>query len=432
MADSSARIRARAAQSVAAVFSDGQSLREGINDRGIEEPKDRALLRQLVYGCLRHYDQLDGLLNPLLRKPLKQKDADIRALMLVGIYQLRELRTPDHAALATTVEATRVLKKPWATGLVNGVLRNYQRRSEQLESQLSPAQQASHPQWLYQAFQAAWPDQLAQILTVNNSQPPMTLRVNQQAIDRERYLEQLCAAGIEATPGKLANSALTLQKPMDVAQLPGFIEGLVSVQDESAQLAAPLLSPAAGERVLDACAAPGGKTCHLLEQQPDLLELVASDVDPQRLERVEENLERLGLQAQVVCADGQAPGEELAGEFDRILIDAPCSGSGVIRRHPDIKLLRRDSDIQELAAIQLQLLTSLWQRLKIGGQLLYVTCSILPQENAEVVRSFLQQSTDATIVPSTLPGAQDCEPGVQLLPEQNGGDGLYFCLLQKL
>jgi 16S rRNA (cytosine967-C5)-methyltransferase len=429
----SAQCRAQAARVLAATVADGQSLSQSLPP-GLERvsTRDRALLQQLCYGTLRSYHRMLGIIQQLLKKPLKKKDADIQALLLCGAYQLLEMRTPDHAALSSSVEACRVLKKPWATGLVNGVLRRCAREQASLLEALDDAQLASHPQWLYQSVRQHWPEHSEAIVLANNQAPPMVLRVNTRQTNREDYTARLAEAGIEAFPCSLIGSALRLATPVDVEQLPGFSEGLVSVQDEAAQLAAGLLDPRPGDRLLDACSAPGGKCCHLLERQPALSEMLAMDNDPGRLQRVEENLQRLQLQATVLKGDACEPGAALEGHlFDRILLDAPCSGTGVIRRHPDIKLLRRASDIPRLASTQLAMLEALWQLLKPGGTLLYVTCSILPEENARVARQFLAATPDARCDAIEADWGLTCNPGRQLLPEPGGADGLYYVRLIK-
>lgn len=394
--------------------------------------RDRGLLQQLCYGTLRDFQHLEGLLQALLTKPLKAKDRDIQALLLAGLYQLNNTRIPDHAAVAATVDATRVLKKAWARGLSNAVLRRYLRERDKLEAQLSPAQQAAHPSWLYSAIHQAWPDDAGQVIAANNEQPPLTLRVNRQRSSRDDYLEILRRQDIAATPGTLSPDAIYLQQGRDVSSLPGFDEGLVSVQDEAAQLAAIVLEARPGEHILDACAAPGGKSCHILEQQPDIAALYAADIDEQRLLRVSENLERLQLSAELLTMDGSQPGETLLpGSLDRILVDAPCSASGVIRRHPDIKLLRRAADIPALARQQLAILGGLWPLLKPTGTLLYVTCSVLPEENDKVIHHFLEATPDAQLLALDTDWGLATETGRQLLPKTLGPDGLFFARLKK-
>jgi 16S rRNA (cytosine967-C5)-methyltransferase len=343
------------------------------------------------------------------------------------------MRTPDHAAISTTVEASRVLGKPWATGLVNGVLRRCSRESEALLASLDDAARYSHPGWLLEALKSAWPDQFPEIIEANNGQPPMCLRINARKTQLEDYLRQLEQAGIPAHPCEHAAEGIRLVAPVDVSRLPGFDEGLVSVQDEAAQLAAAIVQAAAGDRVLDVCAAPGGKACHILEGQTQLGELVAMDLDPSRLQRVHENLNRLQLSAEVIIGDGMQPPGSLAKEsFDHILVDAPCSGSGVIRRHPDIKLLRQANDIAGFATMQLSILKGVWPLLRPGGRLLYVTCSVLAEENHELIDVFLQCTGTAQLLPINLPWGLDLNGARQLLPTPEGTDGMFYALLKKV
>ena len=422
--------RANAARALARVI-EGSALDMPLQAMLQKTPaRDRALLRQLCYGTLRSYQRLEALLQQTLKKPLKTRDSDIKALLLCGMHQLLDMRTPDHAAIASAVEASRLLGKPWAAGLVNAVLRRVSRETGQLLAQLEPAAQASHPDWLFGAIRRHYPAQADAIIAANNSHPPLCLRVNQRRIDRPAYLEILQQAGIAALACELTRTGVRLQRAVAVEQIPGFSDGLVSVQDEAAQLAAELLPLRAGDRVLDACAAPGGKACHLLESWGETVHLTALDIDGQRLAQVAENLARLHLDAELVEADGRSPPDAL-GCFDRILLDAPCSGSGVIRRHPDIKLLRRPADIENFAATQLALLQGLWPKLKPGGQLLYVTCSILPAENRLLLKQFLQQTTDAAPLTLEYPGLAGADGCIQTVPEAGGTDGLFYGLLVK-
>ncbi|KGE04420.1 16S rRNA (cytosine(967)-C(5))-methyltransferase RsmB [Pseudohaliea rubra] len=393
--------------------------------------RERPLLAQLCYGTLRLAPRLEALAGKLLDRPLRRKDQDVHALLLLGLYQLDATRIPDHAAVAETVAATATLGKPWARGLLNAVLRRYRREQAALEATLPPAAAAAHPAWFFRALAAEWPQALERIVSANNSQPPLTLRVNRQRSNRAAVLAALAGAGIEARTGTLSADAITLSRPCPVEALPGFAAGLLSVQDEAAQLAAQLLAPRDGERVLDACAAPGGKACHLLEIAPGCA-LTALDVDRHRLRRVEENLNRLGLAARCLTGDAADPAL-LAGEepFQRILVDAPCSGSGVVRRHPDIKVLRRDDDADRLATRQRAILESCWARLAPGGRLLYVTCSIFGAENDAVVEALLKAGSDAGECTLAIAGAERTAHGYQLLPDADGTDGLYYALLEK-
>jgi 16S rRNA (cytosine967-C5)-methyltransferase len=418
------------------VLLEGRSLSEALELglRAVRPGPDVGLAREIIFGVLRWYGRLEAVADLLLTRPLKAKDQDVRLLVLVGLYQILEMRVPAHAAVATTVEGTRGLKKAWAAGMVNAVLRRFLREREALLAQVDADPQArlAHPAWMISHYQQAWPEDWERFLLANNARPPMTLRVNQRRIGVEDYLQQLQAAELMATPSPLAPQALVLAAPVPVERLPGFAEGLVSVQDLAAQQAAVLLDAGAGMRVLDACAAPGGKSCHILERHPDLAELVALDIEPQRLERIHQNLDRLGLQATVLQGDGALPQQWWNGvPFDRILLDAPCSGSGVIRRHPDIKWLRRQSDIPALAAAQRRLLGGLWPLLKPGGKLLYATCSVFPEENARVLAEFMAERADARAEPLPVDWGRAQAVGRQVPAGDNDMDGFYYGCLSK-
>lgn len=397
---------------------------------------DYQLLQEICFGSCRWFYSLKPILNGLLSKPLKKKDQDVFALLVIGLYQLRYMRIPDHAVLNETVNATASLGKPWARGLVNAVLRNALRNDDAVEAQTYSdlGRQYAHPAWLVESLAEAWPHQLQSVLNANNLRAPLTMRLNVQKTDRNTYLQALARAGIAAEPGPLAPTSIVLGKPMDVLDLPGFQEGLVSVQDEASQLVVPLLDLQAGQRVLDACAAPGGKTCHILESEQGLTSMLAIDESALRLKRVRENLDRLGLRADLLAADAMEARSWWDGVlFDRILLDAPCSGTGVIRRHPDIKLLRHQDDIAKLVSQQLDLLTALWPCLTHGGLLLYTTCSVLPEENDHLISSFLQQTSDAKYEGIAADWGVECSNGRQLLPDAaSGPDGFFYSLLRKL
>ncbi|MFP3873952.1 MAG: 16S rRNA (cytosine(967)-C(5))-methyltransferase RsmB [Thiohalophilus sp.] len=400
----------------------------------LDQTRDQALLQHLGYGVMRWYPQLDFLLGQLLHKPLKKKDTDLRLLLLLGLYQLRFSRIPAHAAVGETVAVTRSLDKAWARGMVNAVLRNYQRQQAELDIRLeqdAPARYA-HPGWLLTHLQQAWPAHWPAIVEANNTQAPMSLRVNRRRLFRDDYIKRLVAAGLEARAAAHGDSGVILADPCPVEQLPGFAEGQISVQDIAAQLAAPLLDPRPGERILDACAAPGGKSAHLLEQQPEVKELVALDIDPARLQRIEQTLTRLGLPASLQQGDAARPDDWWDGRlFDRILLDAPCSATGVIRRHPDIKLHRRQRDIPALCATQHAMLLALWPLLKPGGSLLYATCSILPEENRQQVEHFLAAADNARHVPLPTGWGHAQSAGQQILPGEDDMDGFYYARLVK-
>jgi 16S rRNA (cytosine967-C5)-methyltransferase len=424
--------RAIAAQCLTGIIN-GASLNQKLPQYELKTAeKDRALLSQLCYGVLRNYPKLLGISQQLLRKPLKDKDTDILMLMLLGIYQLSETRIPDHAAVAETVAATRALKKPWAKGLINGVLRQWQRNNSSIIQQLSSAQAQAHPEWLHQALHQAWPDMADNIEQANNQQAPMCLRVNQQQLNRSDYIEQLNKQAIIAVPCRYSPHGLVLQQARDVFELPGFSDGLASVQDEAAQLSADLLQLKPGQRVLDACCAPGGKSCHILETEPALAELVALDIDSERLKKVEENLQRLELNASLVCGDATNRQQWWDGKlFDRILLDAPCSATGVIRRNPDIKVHRQPGDIKQLENLQQKILEDLWPTLLPGGLLLYATCSVLPQENEEAVARFCQQQCNAQHISIEADWGIDRPYGRQLFPQLTGHDGFFYALIHK-
>jgi 16S rRNA (cytosine967-C5)-methyltransferase len=428
--------RLAAARALGVVLSGKASLGSSLPDvLGKVDARDRGLTQELAFGTARWQPRLSGLAERLLQKPFKAADRDVEALLLVGLYQLFYTRIPPHAAIGETVGCAEKLKKPWAKGLLNAVLRNAQREGEALFAELErdPVVRFAHPRWLQKSLKAHWPEHWEPICTANNAHPPMMLRVNRRQIERDAYLAQLLEAGIEAFPCTHSEDGIRLATACDVTQLPGFAKGQVSVQDEAAQLAAGLLDLAPGQRVLDACCAPGGKTCHILEREPQLAEVIALDLEPKRLQRVQENLDRLQLQAKLVAADARATNQWWDGQpFQRILLDAPCSATGVIRRHPDIKLARQADDIAPLASLQGEMLDALWPTLAVGGVLLYATCSVLPTENREVIEAFLGRMPGARELdlPSGFGLAQS--HGRQLLPQEEGHDGFYYAKLIKI
>lgn len=397
------------------------------------DERERGFCQQLCYGVLRWYPSLQFLAGQLLSKSLKNKDADIYNLLLIGLYQLRDLRTPAHAAISETVNTSKQLGKKWAAGLLNACLRNYQRQQEELETKLKAnnSAQTAHPDWLLKQYQADWQEQALQICNANNQQPPMMLRVNQQQQSRDVYLSKLAAAEIAAEAVADTEYGILLSQPCDVLKLPGFSEGAVSVQDGAAQITARLLDIHKGQRILDACAAPGGKTGHILESEPKN-DVIALDVSAERLQQVESNLSRLQLSATLKAADAAQTEVWWDGKpFDRILLDAPCTGSGVIRRHPDIKLLRRAEDIASLALQQQQLLDSLWPLLKPDGLMVYTTCSAFKQENEQQIEAFLQRHPDAEEVRPEQPPAQPRPFGYQRLPGDDIMDGFFYACLRR-
>lgn len=423
-------VRAAAALALAPVLQQKASL-DVSSDASLND-KDRALFRELCFGVCRHYFQLKAAIETLVAKPLKNKDADVQALLFIGCYQLAYLRTPDHAAINETVNACKQLKKFWATKLVNGVLRKFLRDKESLLSVENNEAIHNHPAWLINAIQAAWPEKSAYIFQQNNLQAPMSLRINSRKIDRSAKSKQLLTAGIAHRLCEYSEHGITLEKPIDVQSLPGFSEGELSVQDEATQLSAHLLELEPGHHVLDACCAPGGKTCHIAELEPNLASLTAIELESSRLDRVKENLTRLDLTATLINADARDTQSWWNGQcFDRILLDAPCSATGVIRRHPDIKLLRRESDIAELSKLQSEILISLWPTLTPGGILVYATCSLLPEENEKVVQAFVNQQEDAIHYAIDAAWGEERPMGRQLFPQPNGHDGFYYAVIKK-
>lgn len=426
--------RIAAVNNVLAVL-DGRSLDHVLAVATAADERDRALAAELSFGVCRWYRRLDALISLLLQKPFKNKDRDLHVLLLVGAYQLLYSRIPPHAAVSSVVEASRGLGKAWASKLVNGVLRRLQREHAALEQRVDTdaATRFAQPDWLYQAIVAAWPAQAERILTALQGRPPMVLRVALNKIGREDYLARLTAQGLGARAHPTVPSALVLDSAVPVDRLPGFEQGLVSVQDAGAQLAANCLDLQPGQLVLDACAAPGGKTLDIL-QSVDGLQVTALDVDAERLQRVAQNLRRGGVQADLQAGDAAQPQHADWGRvrYDRILVDAPCSATGVMRRHPDIRLLRRATDLPELVQRQSTILSALWGLLVPGGRLLYVTCSLLPAENAQQVEAFLACHADAQPVElPTVPGTP-CGEGVQLLPGIDDTDGFYYAALHKV
>jgi 16S rRNA (cytosine967-C5)-methyltransferase len=414
----------------------GRSLSDMLSEQlGRLSPDQRPLAQELSFGALRWYTRLQVLLAGLLERPLKARNGDLQALLLIGLYQLQYTSIPAHAAVAETVEAVRCLGKAWACSLVNGVLRRFlrERPAWQARADACPEGLYSTPSWLMERLRQAWPGRWEAILAASNDRPPMTLRVNRLKVDQEDYVRQLRDAGLAARALSDSETGVQLESAVPVDRLPGFAEGLASVQDAGAQLAAGLLDARPGQWVLDACAAPGGKTCHILELQPDLAGLAAVDLDTGRLQQVRENLDRLGLSADLSVGDAAEPsGPWGARIYDRILLDAPCTATGVIRRHPDIRVLRRDEDVPALAARQSRMLAALWPLLRQGGILLYATCSLMPEENERQVQRFLSLATDARERPIRADWGHARAVGRQTLPGERGMDGFYYACIEKV
>ncbi|BBB24628.1 16S rRNA (cytosine(967)-C(5))-methyltransferase RsmB [Amphritea japonica] len=427
-------IRAIAARALGPVIARKESLNTAL-PRALEycQENERALLQQFCYGTMRFLPRLERLAKHLLKKPFKEQDQDVYALVLLGLYQLLEMRIPAHAAISETVEATSQLNKDWAKGLLNAILRRLQREQDELLESLSEKEAFNyiHPQWMIAKLQHNWPDHWADILEQNNQHPPMTLRVNRQKTDQASYLQQLSDVDIQASATPYSDVGIQLKTPIDVSLLPEFDDGFVSIQDEAAQLSSDLLDLQAGQRILDACAAPGGKLCHILEHQPALDHVTAIELEDNRAQRIQENLQRLQLNAEVIIADAATKDWWDGVNYDRILVDAPCSATGVIRRNPDIKHMRQSEDIKALAELQLAILQNCWQMLKQGGRLVYATCSVFPQENERVIERFLKSQPDAQHLAIEADWGIERAFGRQLFPQPGGHDGFYYAVLVK-
>jgi len=428
-----------AAQTLRAIIDQGRSLDKALSHEFDRVPAEqRGLLQELTYGGCRHYHFLNGILAVLLQKPVRNKDRMVHFLLLVGLYQLEFMRLPDHAAVDQTVKALAASKQSWARGLVNGVLRQFLRlrgggpkadNSGMLKG-LTDSQIAGLPGFLYEEIRRAWPEQADAIIRASNQRPPMVLRVNRQKTTRDNYITLLASHELAAEPTVDSADGIALSKPVSVERLPMFDEGWVSVQDTSAQLCTSLMRLAERQRVLDGCAAPGGKACALLEAEPTIT-LTAVDL-PERLDAVRENLERMGLTAILCGGQLQDKDEWWDGrKWPRILLDAPCSGTGVIRRHPDIQHRRLPGDLQRFATQQMDLLKTAWSMLADDGMLLYVTCSIMPVENEQVIAAFLEENQPAETKPPEGIDGITLQHGLQRLPGVHQGDGFYYALLSK-
>ncbi len=434
--------RAAAAKIIAQILNNHGSLSTlfGSDEMQGLSAVDKAFTKELCFGVMRHFYQLENIAGQLLKKPLRNKDYDILALLLIGCYQILQMRTADHAAVSETVEATKILKKKWATGVINGSLRNLLRNTSKMVSKANNSAESRYnfPQWLIESLQKSWPQEWDKIIEASNQRAPMVLRINQRHTSIDEYCKLLADTDIGFDKHPAAKDGLILTKAVPVVSLPGFEDGLVSVQDGAAQLAADIADLKPSIRILDCCAAPGGKTCHILEKED--VELVAIELEPNRADMIEDNLERLGLGAQVITCDATATEEWWDGEkFDRILLDTPCSGTGVIRRHPDIKVLRTPKEVEQLQQQQLKLLDSMWELLADGGILIYATCSVLPQENSMLIKQWLQNRNDAQHIPIDVDWGIPQEYGRQILPGdsagideiQNGMDGFFYAKLCK-
>ncbi|MBT5559080.1 MAG: 16S rRNA (cytosine(967)-C(5))-methyltransferase RsmB [Proteobacteria bacterium] len=425
-------VRLQAAVACQQIIDTGHSIDHALDAaKKSVEPDDAGQLQAIVYGVVRHYNSLESILKPLLNKPFRNKDRDIYFLLLSAIYQLVAMRAPDHAVVNDSVNATKSLKKKWARAVVNGCLREFLRAGVvPQESWINSVQE--HPEWLRAMLHNSWQDKASLIMAENLIPAELTLRVNRNKTDQLEYLEQLEKNNLNATSHPFAPDAIVLDDAVPVEVLPGFSDGFASVQDAAAQMASVLLNPQVGDHVLDACAAPGGKTGHLLEITNGNVDLVSADISEKRINRVRENLTRLNLNCELIVSDLSTDPSWWDGRlFDRILLDAPCSSTGVIRRHPDILRHRNAQDIPQLIQIQLALLTQLWRLLKPEGMLLYATCSILSEENDAVIDTFIKNHNDATPMALPHPQALKTTHGYQTLPSHGLSDGFYTCGLLK-
>ncbi|MFC5436629.1 16S rRNA (cytosine(967)-C(5))-methyltransferase RsmB [Rhodanobacter umsongensis] len=426
--------RALAAKGLAEVALRGASLRDVMERYAprLSDPRDRALLMALLSEGARWWLRFDAAIDGLLEKSLRHKDPAIHALLVLGLVQLEILELQDYAAVAATVEAVRALQRPQLAGLVNAVLRRWQRERVALIAKLDarPQTRHAHPAWLAAALQRDWPAQAEAVMAADNREPPLMLRVNRQRAERDVLIGQWQTAGYTAEIHPWLSDALVLPHSVDVTRMPGFEDGRFAVQDGAAQVAADLADLHDGLRVLDACAAPGGKACHLLERAD--IDLTALEMDAARAERIRQNLMRLRLNAKIVIGDAGAPKGWWHGQpFDRILIDAPCSATGVLRRRPDVRLHRRESDIAAMHAQQRRILSALWPLLAPGGRLIYITCSVLRAENEAIVAELLNDQPDAHAVPFALPAGQAAAIGWQILPGDGDLDGMYYAVVRK-
>jgi 16S rRNA (cytosine967-C5)-methyltransferase len=440
MKTTAASARSLAAHAVARILREGVTLDAALKDAlAAANPKLAPSVRSLSYGAVRGYYRHEAILGRLLSTPVRSLDFLVRALLSVALYELEDARTPEYAVVDAAVQTAKATDAARAGGLINAVLRRYLRERKSLDADIArnPATRHASPVWLADRLRADWPVRWTQLLAAGDAQAPMWLRVNSQRATTDEYLEKLREAGIGARAEARVPQAVALDSPCDVHDLPGFAEGLVSVQDLGAQCVAFPLGLAAGQRVLDACAAPGGKTALIMEREPQLSKVVAVDIDPLRLARVRENLSRGNLCAELISGDAGAPASWWDGvPFDRVLLDAPCSGLGVIRRHPDIRLRKSPSDIDKLPQVQARLLNSAWTMLAPGGRLVYATCTVTRSENRDLIAAFLRSTPDASTLPAEVwegwPNFGEADEfGRQILPGEAGADGFYYAALTK-
>jgi 16S rRNA (cytosine967-C5)-methyltransferase len=424
--------RLAALQAISEVLDSDKNLAESEAFSQLRDGRDNALARHLAYGVLRWLNALEWLAAELLSKPLKKRESAVQRLILIGLQQLWHDQTASHAAINETAECARVLGKPWAVGVINAVLRRFQREQTQLLDKLAQTpQQYAHPKWMLKEIQESWPEQWQAIVEANNLQAPMWMRINRQRANEASLKADLKTAGFEVNDHQYAKDAISIRPAAAVTRIPGFENGKLSVQDPAAQLARDLLAPEAGDRILDACAAPGGKTAHLLETCADI-DLTVLDRQASRVEQIHQNLERLGLKADTVVADLADVKSWWKGQgFNKILLDAPCSATGVIRRHPEIKWLRSRDDVDAVVKIQADLLDASWSVLEAGGMLVYATCSVFKRENESQVELFLQRHTDAKLEKPTVEWGMVRPFGTQIFPGESRMDGFFYAVLRK-
>ncbi len=428
--------RAIAAYIIYLVCYDGVSLSDAFLDANVSHLDDAPFIKELCFGTIRFWISLQAILKDLLERPMKKEDKDIECLLCVGLYQLIYMNIPEYALVDETVTATRVLKKSWASSLVNKILRMaIEKKNQHTLNPTGITATFSHPNWIIDKIKNAWPDDWENILNANNQKAPLFLRVNKTKIKLEKFESLLQKNDIASERVLNLPYALLLPNALSVEKIPGFSEGLFSVQDASGQKVVEYLDLKSDHVVLDACAAPGSKTTHILENYPDIKQLISVDISQSRLEKIKDNIKRLRLNnknSELLAGDLEDINDEFEpNTFDRILLDAPCSATGVIRRHPDIKILRKKTDISVLAAQQLKMLNTVWPLLKNGGKLLYTTCSILPDENSDVIKLFLKNHLDAKELPLDINWAKKCERGQQVITGDHGRDGFYYALLQR-
>lgn len=424
--------RIAAIQALSEVLDENKNLGDSKALSSLRDSRDNALARNLAYGVLRWKSTLEWLAEELLSKPIKKREVQVQRLLLLGLQQLWHDQTASHAAVNETAECARLLGKPWAVGLVNAVLRRFQREQKYFLDKLEQSEKRyAHPDWLLKEIKKDWPEQWQGIIDANNRQAPLWMRINRQRADEKKLRDELKDAGFTTNDHAHARDAICISPAAPVARIPGFEKGWLSVQDPAAQLARNLLAPQAGDRILDACAAPGGKTAHLLESCKDI-ELTVLDRQSQRIEQINQNLDRLGLKAETVVADATAIETWWDGEkFHKILLDAPCSATGVIRRHPEIKWLRSKAQVDTVHEIQAGLLTALWDLLEPGGILVYATCSVLKCENSQQVHQFLEKHPDAEVEVPDVEWGSASPYGHQILPGEARMDGFFYAVLRK-